>query len=75
MQALRRLLQDHGEVVKEFEEVTGRQVTDELLWRWARAKGGAEQAVNPFLQHAHWRVQSGVLDEVGHLQYLQSSPP
>jgi hypothetical protein len=45
-------------------------VTDELLWRWIKAKGGVVEAEQALVTHAQWRIELGRISKV--IQTLQS---
>ena len=67
MQDLRgRLQRSHAALLAEWREA-GEPVTDELLWRWIKAKGGVQAAEGPLLTHAQWRVNLGRIETVSHI--------
>lgn len=45
-------------------EAAGERVSDQLLWRWVRAKGSVRAAESCISQHALWRIQLGTIAEV-----------
>lgn len=58
VQELRRKLRGHAALVVKWEEA-GETVTDELLWRWIKAKGGVVEAEQALVTHAQWRIELG----------------
>jgi hypothetical protein len=60
---LRRKLRGHAALVVKWEEA-GETVTDELLWRWIKAKGGVVEAEQALVTHAQWRIELGRISKV-----------
>ena len=58
-----RLQRSHATLLAEWREA-GEPVTDELLWRWIKAKGGLGAAESALLTHAQWRVSLGRIERV-----------
>ena len=65
LQELRQKLQQHPSLIAEW-EAAGEKVTDELLWRWVKAKGSVADAEACLIEHAQWRIALGPITEVPH---------
>lgn len=62
VKALRgRLQRSHAALLAEW-RAAGEAVTDELLWRWIKAKGGVVAAEQALLTHAQWRMDLGRIE-------------
>lgn len=62
-QELRKRLGCQQSLLTEW-EAAGERVSDQLLWRWVRAKGSLLAAESCISQHALWRIQLGTITEV-----------
>ena len=68
-----RLQRSHAALLTEWRGA-GEPVTDELLWRWIKAKRGVEAAESALLTHAQWRVSLGRIETVSHRPYFKAEP-